>query len=82
MLVVGGGERRVQLQRVLGEAVLGEDALEMRMADEHRAGAEFAQGLGDADAVQRGAETGLGEEGDGSCSLRHGHIRVLLTGTA
>ncbi|MNI38448.1 hypothetical protein D3C73_925870 [compost metagenome] len=50
--------------RVLVESVFGKQPLEMFVADKHRLGPQFTQGLGDTNAVQGRAETGFRKQGD------------------
>ncbi len=54
----------------------GPGPYEARVADEHRAVAEVAAGLGDAHRVQRRAEGALGKKRD-RLLLRHGRAPVL-----
>jgi hypothetical protein len=56
--VVGG-------QLVFLETVVGEDTGKPGVTDEDGTGATRLQRLGDADAIQRGAETGFRKQGDG-----------------
>ncbi|MNE57573.1 hypothetical protein D3C80_1525450 [compost metagenome] len=72
-LVLLGRPGAADRQQVLGEAVFGEQPLEIFVTDEYRASALLAQRLSNADAVQRSAETGFGKQGDDSFS---GHDRV------